>query len=80
MNEDVEEILQEIFIEVFEWDAWPSNTPVEQSAISDWDSMKQLNLVTAIESEFDVSLSLQQALALTSFAQAKRTLTQLLSE
>ncbi|ABD79435.1 acyl carrier protein [Saccharophagus degradans] len=70
MSEEIKEVVAEIFIEVFEWDTLPPVESIDQSTISNWDSMKQLSLVTAIESEFEIAFSLDTAIAITSFNKA----------
>lgn len=70
MSEEIEEVVAEIFIEVFEWDTLPPVESIDQSTISNWDSMKQLSLVTAIESEFEIAFNLDAAIAITSFNKA----------
>lgn len=70
MSEEIESVVAEIFIEVFEWGALPPIETIHQEAMPSWDSMKQLNLVTAIESEFEVTFDLDTAISITSFTKA----------
>jgi len=65
------DILDEIFLSVFNWETLPSKTSINKNAIEMWDSMIQLNLVSAIESEFDIVIALDEALAITSYSVAE---------
>lgn len=59
--------LQEIFRAVFALPADADVTGLRQMSLPAWDSLAHVSLVTAIESEFDVSLDVVDQLRLTSF-------------
>jgi acyl carrier protein len=55
----------------------PAEALIDQASpetISDWDSMGHLNLVMALESEFGVSLSAEDALEMRNVASIRRVL------
>lgn len=62
-DSEVENIIKNIFFEVFpnlsekefSWDK-------EQKDYENWDSFAQLNLITFVESKFDITLSLDESI------------------
>ena len=60
--------LQEIFLAVFELPAGADVTPLRQLSTPTWDSLAHVSLVTAIESEFGISLDAADQLRMTSYA------------
>ena len=63
LSGEVEDIIKNIFFEVFpnltdkefSWDK-------EQKDYENWDSFAQLNLITFVESKFDITLSLEESI------------------
>lgn len=63
MSSEIEGIIKNIFFEVFpnlsekefSWDK-------EQKDYESWDSFAQLNLITFVESKFDITLSLEESI------------------
>lgn len=60
--------LQDIFRAVFEMPAGANVTTLRQMNLPRWDSLAHVSLVTAIESEFGVSLDAAEQLRMTSYA------------
>jgi acyl carrier protein len=60
--------LQDIFRAVFEMPEGTDVTNLRQMNTPKWDSLAHVSLVTAIESEFGVSLDAADQLRMTSFA------------
>lgn len=64
---NTEGTLQNIFTSIFNI---PNESLIENFSInstSEWDSMKQLTLITAIENEFDIFIEANEATNLTSY-------------
>lgn len=70
----MDEILKEIFIEVFSLPHTDLPEQLTRELIDQWDSMKQLSLVSAIESEFDIVLELEDATSIDSLLSARAVL------
>ena len=65
MNEEqVYEKLTEIFQDVFDDEDIELTPGTDASDIEDWDSLAQINLIVAIEQEFDTKFSIEEATAL----------------
>ena len=62
------ERLQEIFRAVFDVPAGTDVTGLRQMNTPKWDSLAHVSLVTAIESEFGISLDAADQLRMTSYA------------
>lgn len=65
-----EEVLDEIFLGVFDWDTLPEKKMINKEEIDRWDSMMQLNIVSAIESEWDIVIELEDAIGVESYEAA----------
>lgn len=74
MNAQTSERLQEIFHAVFELPPNVDVTNLDQSNSPRWDSLDHVSLVTAIESEFGISLDAADQLQMTSYATIARLL------
>lgn len=70
MNTEDKALLNEIILDVFEWDELPSVEELRMDKIEKWDSMLQLNLVSAIESEFDIVIDINDAVQVVSYEKA----------
>lgn len=68
MNTQTSERLQEIFRAVFELPGDVDLTNLDQTNSPRWDSLDHVSLVTAIESEFGISLDAADQLRMTGFA------------
>jgi acyl carrier protein len=68
MNTQTADRLQDIFRAVFEIAAGTDVTNLRQMHTPKWDSLAHVSLVTAIESEFGVSLDAADQLRMTSYA------------
>lgn len=60
--------LDKIFRDVFELDAGRDVTPLSQKNVKRWDSMGLMTLVLAIESEFKLTIDMNDTERLTSYA------------
>lgn len=67
MNATSTEKLQDVFRAVFELAPGADATRVRQINQKNWDSLAHVSLVTAIESEFEVTLDAADALRMTSY-------------
>ena len=67
MNAQNSERLQEIFRAVFELSPGVQVTSLDQSNSPRWDSLDHVSLVTAIESEFGISLDAADQLRMTGY-------------
>jgi acyl carrier protein len=68
------EQLQRVFREVFENDALEVHDALSPETLADWDSFHQVKLVIAVQEEFGVSFSTDEAVSLTSVAKFKQSL------
>lgn len=68
MNAQTQDTLQEIFRAVFELPRGAEVTGVRQLNTTSWDSVAHVALVTAIESEFGLSLDAGDQLRMTGYA------------
>ena len=76
MTTQVEEKLDQIFRAVFQL---PDDAPVrelEQPGVPTWDSLGHVSLVAALESEFDTSIDVDDALRMTSYATVRCVLSE----
>lgn len=69
--------LNKAFISGLELDDSTSVESLEYRGITEWDSIGHMALIAEIENTFDVMLSTDQVIALSSFAEAKRILGEL---
>lgn len=67
MNEDTINKLQEIFRIIFELSQETNVTQVRQMNTHKWDSMATVSLAAAVESEFDISIEVVDAIRMTSY-------------
>ena len=64
------EKIQEVFQKVFSVDTAKLNNDFTSETVENWDSVTQLNLVTAMEEAFDLMLDVDDVYELTSFAKS----------
>lgn len=69
-----QENLINAFVAGLELDSSSGIESLEYRGIPEWDSIGHMTLVAEIENSFDVMLSTDQVIALSSFAEAKRIL------
>jgi acyl carrier protein len=72
MTNDINRRLQEIFAAVLRLPPGTDVTGVAQESEPSWDSLAHVNLIAAMESEFEITIDLDTALEVTSFSQARR--------
>ena len=68
------EQLERVFREVFENDALEVNDSLSPDTLPEWDSFHQVRLVIAVQEEFGISFSTEEAVALSSVAKFKQSL------
>lgn len=71
-----EEKVKEILQFVFELDENTDVTSLSIDTIKDWDSMKQVAIVSALENEFDLFIEIEDAEKMTSYSQIMAYLNQ----
>ena len=59
-REDVMKTLNEIFCNVFDDDMIVLNDSTNAEDIEDWDSLEQINLIVAIENEFQMMFDINE--------------------
>ena len=59
-REDVMKTLNEIFCNVFDDDTIVLNDSTNAQDIEDWDSLEQINLIVAIENEFQMMFDINE--------------------
>lgn len=63
-----------VFADVFSVAVEQLNDDFSKEIIANWDSVRQLSLVTALEEEFDIMLETEEIIAITSYLIAKNIL------
>lgn len=63
-RDDILEKLNEIFRSVFDDESIILSDETTPNDIEDWDSLEQINIINAVQSEFKISLSIDEALSL----------------
>ena len=64
---DNESTIREIFAAVFDLPGDIDPASVNMKSLENWDSMRQMSLITALENEFDIFVDASDASKLTSF-------------
>lgn len=67
MNEVFEERLKKIMADIFQVKITDITEDCSPDTIENWDSLQQLNLVSALESEFSIELSADDATDMLSY-------------
>jgi acyl carrier protein len=80
MREDIDGRLADVFRAVFMLPADADPTAVERLTTDAWDSLGHVSLMTAIESEFDIEVSVIDSLEVSSYETAARVIEELLAE
>lgn len=60
VREEVYERLNEVFRDVFDDESITVNDNTTANDIEDWDSLEHINLIVAIEKEFDLKFSINE--------------------
>ena len=63
-REEVFERLNEVFRDIFDDDTIEVNDDTTADDIEDWDSLEHINLVNAIEDEFDMKFDMGQIVSM----------------
>ena len=63
--------VEEVFANVFQLDVLEIDDSLSREKIQQWDSMAHLNLITELERAFRVSISIADAIEVTSVGRAK---------
>ena len=63
-REEVFEKLNEVFRDVFEDDDITVTDATTADDIDDWDSLEHINLINAVEQEFDIKFNMGQIVAM----------------
>ena len=67
-------IVEDIVSRVFHLDPQDITDASSKDSIAEWDSMGHLSLITSLEEHFKISLSIADAMEMTSVAKIKTTL------
>lgn len=59
--------IKELFAEIFNINEDKVTAELSQDMLDNWDSMNHLKLVTAVEEEFDINLTMEQIDEITNF-------------
>jgi acyl carrier protein len=76
--ENLDERIKEAMASVFGVDAATLNEDTTQDDIAEWDSLKHLDLIVALEDEFGVTIPLEEVGNMTNFKYIRLTLQELL--
>ena len=71
MNSNVEVRIKEVMSGVFDIDIETINEESSQDSIEQWDSMKHLDLIVALEEEFGVDIPIEEVGNMTNFKYIK---------
>ena len=63
----MEKTLKELMVEIFEVDESDIDDSFGPESTNNWDSLNNLRLITAIESEFNISLTMEEIQAMVDF-------------
>lgn len=63
-REDIFNGVQDIFRDIFDEDEMVIEEKTNSDNVEDWDSLNHINLVSAIEKEFNIRFTLEELLAL----------------
>lgn len=74
MSAIVDDKLERIFRAIFELPPSAAVRHLEQPSVPSWDSLAHVSLVAALESEFDTSIDVEDALRMTSYATVRGVL------
>ncbi len=64
---EIESRLKQIFVDVFNTKADKITLQTKQNELEGWDSLGQLRIIMAVEESFNISFSIEEIAALTTF-------------
>ena len=59
-KEEIYERLNEVFRDVFDDESIEVNENTTSADIEDWDSLEHINLIVAVENEFDIKFNMKE--------------------
>lgn len=68
------EKFNKVFAEVFSVGVEQLDDEFSKATVANWDSVRQLSLVTALEEEYDIMLETEEIIAITSYVVTKNIL------
>lgn len=80
MTNDIDARVRKIFAQLFPVDPTTLLDSDRRGELQGWDSLGHLDLVTALENEFQISIEAERALEIETFGEAKQVLAQLLGD
>jgi acyl carrier protein len=80
VTNDIDARLRKIFGQLFPVDPTALADSDRRGELQGWDSLGHLDLVTALENEFGISIEAERALEIETFGEAKQVLAQLLGD
>ncbi len=80
MADEIDARLRKIYGELFRVDPDALADDVRRGELDGWDSIGHLDLVSALEKQFSVTLDVDQALEIETFGDAKRVLAALVGD
>jgi acyl carrier protein len=80
VRNDLDARVRKIFGRLFPVDPAALTDSDRRGELQGWDSLGHLDLVTALENEFQVSIEADRALEIETFGEAKQVLAQLLGD
>ena len=78
MMDHMEERIIDVMSSVFGVDAGTLNEESSQDNVEEWNSIKHLDLIVALEEEFDISIPIEEVGNMTNFKYIKLTLEELI--
>lgn len=69
--ENIEARIKEVMVSVFDVDVETINEESSQDSVEQWDSMKHLDLVVALEEEFGITIPIEEVGNLVNFKYIK---------
>ncbi len=64
----ISEKVKELFADTFDVDESDIHDETSRDSLANWDSLNHLRLVTALEQDFDISLTMDEINSMTSFS------------
>lgn len=69
-----EDKLKQILADIFDIDVTSINDTTSVDTVKEWDSLKHLNLILALEQEFNISFSIEQTVEILNYPLIKAIL------
>ncbi len=80
MVNKIEERIKNVMAAVFEVPIEQINDESSPDTVESWDSLKQMNLVVALEEEFNINFNDQQIFKMVNFELIKKTISQIFGD